>query len=268
MNISDETLMAFTDGELHGEAKEAVERAMRENPEIEKRIARHRALRERIKLAYSAELSEPVPERLLAAARRAANGTPSGNIVSLDEARAAALARQSARSDAHTEAQAGAARKWWRPLGSIAAGVLLGLGLGYGLWQQGGAPVARNAAGSLVATGQLKAALQEQLVAEQGPGSQVHIGISFLAKSGEYCRSFALAGASAPAGIACHRSGDWQIQALTQIPSGEAAAGYRTAGTELPALLRQSIEAQIQGEPLDQAGESAARQRGWQSATR
>ena len=44
---------------------------MRENPEIERRVARHRALRERIKLAYSAELSEPVPERLQTAARRA-----------------------------------------------------------------------------------------------------------------------------------------------------------------------------------------------------
>jgi hypothetical protein len=268
MNISDETLMAFTDGELQGEEREAVERAMRENPEIEKRIARHRALRERIKLAYSAELKQPVPDRLLAAARRAANGTQSASIVSLDEARAAALARQSARSDAHAATRAGAARMWWRPLGSIAAGVLLGLGLGYGLWQQGGGPVARNAAGSLVAAGPLKAALEEQLVAEQGPRSRVHIGISFLAKSGEYCRSFALTGASAPAGIACHRGGDWQIQALTQTPSGETAGGYRTAGTALPALLLKSIETQIQGEPLDQAGESAARQRGWQPAVR
>jgi hypothetical protein len=259
MNISDETLMAFSDGELQGEAKEAVERAMRENPEIEKRIARHRALRERITLAYSAELSEPVPERLLNAARRAATG----NIVSLDEARA----RQNARSDARTATEAVAARMWWRPLGSLAAGVLLGLGLGYGLWQ-GGAPVARNAAGSLVAAGQLKTALGEQLVAEQTPSSRVHIGISFLAKSGEYCRSFALTGASAPMGIACHRDGDWQIQALAQTPSGELGGGYRTAGTELPALLLKSIEGQIQGEPLDQAAESAARRQGWQPATR
>jgi hypothetical protein len=267
MNISDETLMAFSDGELHGEAKEAVERAMRENPEIEKRIARHRALRERIKLAYSAELSEPVPERLLSAARRAANGTQSGNVVSLDEARAA-LMRQNARGDARTATQAGAGRVWWRPLGSIAAGVLLGMGLGYCLWQQGGGPVARNAAGSLIATGQLKAALGEQLVAQQGPSSRVHIGISFLAKSGEYCRSFALAGVSSPTGIACHRGGDWQIQALTQTSIGEAGGGYRTAATELPALLLKSIEAQIQGEPLDQAGEAAARQRDWQPAPR
>ena len=71
MTISDEILMAYADGELDAAAREAVESAMREDPQIEKRVAAHRALRRRVQAAYSGELSEGVPERLLRAARPA-----------------------------------------------------------------------------------------------------------------------------------------------------------------------------------------------------
>src|SRR5882724_6877789 len=185
MTISDETLMAFSDGELSGEERAAVERAIQENPELEKRVARHRALRDRIKLAYSADLSEAVPDRLLAAAR--------------DESR--------------TAGDESSYKPGWRSLGGIAAGILLGLGVGYGLWQQGG-PIGRSAEGVLIATGSLKSALTAQLAAEQAPAARVRIGISFRDKSGEYCRSFALSGAANPVGIACHHGVDWQIQTL------------------------------------------------------
>ena len=59
---------AYADGELDPAARAAVESAMREDPQIEKRVAEHRLLRQRINAAYSAELSEGVPERLLTAA--------------------------------------------------------------------------------------------------------------------------------------------------------------------------------------------------------
>src|ERR1700731_1595178 len=88
MTISDETLMAYADGELDAAQKAAVETAMRDDPQIEKRLAQHRALRQRVHAAYSAELSEPVPERLLTAARGVAR-THGSKVVSLEEARAA-----------------------------------------------------------------------------------------------------------------------------------------------------------------------------------
>jgi anti-sigma-K factor RskA len=267
MTISDETLMAFSDGELTGEERAAVERAIQENPELEKRVARHRALRDRIKLAYSAELSEPVPERLLAAARRAGPAPTSGKIVNLNEARAA-MVRQAARDDSRAANDESSFKPGWRSLGGIAAGILLGLGVGYGLWQQGSGPIARNADGAWIASGQLKSALTAQLAAEQTPTSRVHIGISFRDKAGEYCRSFALSGAAAPVGVACHHGADWQIQSLMKGQAGEGGGQYRTAGTQMPALLLKSIEAQIAGEPLDQAAEAAARQQGWQAAAR
>jgi anti-sigma factor RsiW len=69
MTISEETLMAYADGELDAAARASVEAAMQEDPEIRERVARHHALREAMQGAFSAVLKEPVPERLLNAAR-------------------------------------------------------------------------------------------------------------------------------------------------------------------------------------------------------
>src|SRR6202035_1123120 len=89
MTISDESLMAYADGELDSAARATVESAMREDPQIEMRVAAHRTLRRTVQAAYSAELSEAVPERLLRAARTAAAAAPEGKVVNLQDARVA-----------------------------------------------------------------------------------------------------------------------------------------------------------------------------------
>ena len=249
--------MAYADGELDAAERAAVESAMREDPQIEERIAQHRALRQRVHSAYSAELSEAVPERLLTAARSAA-GLPGSKVVSLDEARAAMHRSKRARSGAQ-----------WRTAGTIAASVLVGVSLGFIMWGRTESPLMRSAGGALVARGQLARALSEQLAADQTRTSAVQIGLSFLGKSGEYCRTFALSGASSPSGLACRHGEEWRLQALSQGP--DRAAGdseYRTAGSAMSASILKLVEGQIAGEPLDQAGERAARQRDWQLAGR
>ena len=270
MTISEETLMAFADGELDEAARAAVQDAMREDPEIEKRVARHRALRNRLQAAFADELTDPIPQRLLTVVRDSAGGK-SDNVVDLRQARAASARAAEGRASSHrsgTDYSSGA--NSWRPLGSIAAGLLLGLGIGYGVWRQAGAPIVRGAAGALVANGELAGALSNQLTAEQSQGSAVRIGVSYVAKSGDYCRSFTFAGApvtatAAASGIACKDHQQWRIQALTQgAPAG--GGDYRTAATGVSPLILRVIEEQIQGEPLDAAGESLARGRGWQSA--
>jgi hypothetical protein len=259
MTISDETLMAYADGELDAAQKAAVETAMREDPQIEKRLAQHRALRQRVHAAYSAELSEPVPERLLTAARGAAR-TQGSKVVSLEEARAAMK-----RNVSHARP----ARPQWRTAGTIAASVVVGVSLGFIMWGRTESPLMRSAGGALVARGQLARALSDQLAAEQTRTSAVQIGLSFLAKSGDYCRTFALSGAVSPSGLACRHGKDWEVQALTQ---GTDRAGrdpdYRTAGSAMSAPVLKLVEGQIAGEPLDQAGERTARQRDWKSAGR
>jgi hypothetical protein len=231
-----------------------VEAAMRADPLIEGRVAAHRTLRQRLQDAYSAELSQEVPERLLAAARLG----PS-RVVSLDDARAE-RARKAVRP-----ALPGAQ---WRTTGSLAASLILGLGLGFFFWGRSNAPLTRGAGGALVAEGALATALSNQLAAEQPANSAIKIGLSFRAKSGEYCRTFALSGSASPSGLACLDGKEWQIQALAQggpVP-GSAESGYRTAGSAMPASILKSVEERIAGEPLDQSAEITARRRGWKAA--
>jgi hypothetical protein len=255
MTISDEMLMAYADGELDATAREVVESAMREDPQIVERVARHSALRRRVREAYSAALSEDVPERLLRAAQGAA--ATERKVVNLQDARAA---RE------HSAPYTRPLRRQWRTAGAMAASVIVGVGGGFFIWGRTVPPFARGADGALVARGQLAQALSNQLAAEQSRASSVQIGLSFLAKSGDYCRTFALSGEQSPSGLACRHGEEWQVRAVTQGSDGVAGASeYRTAGSTMPAMIRELVEAQVAGEPLDQAGERAARQRDWKA---
>jgi hypothetical protein len=240
MTISDETLMAYADGELDAAARQAVESAMRADPQLAARVAQHRALRLQVQAAYAAELSDEVPERLLRAARRAAAD--------------------------RTAARGGPLQRQWRVAGTMAASVIIGVGVGFFIWGRGGAPLVRNTGGTLVAGGQLATALSSQLAAESSNHSSVQIGLSFLAKSGDYCRTFVLSGAVPQSGLACRRAGEWQIQALAQVPNDATGAGeYRTAGSATPEMILKLVEGRMAGEALDQAQERAARERDWKT---
>jgi len=259
MTISDEILMAYADGELDAAVQEAVESAMREDPQIAERVARHRALRRQVQAAYSGELSEDVPQRLLTAARGAA-GMREGTVVNLRDA-AGAPGRRSMRTHP--------LRRQWRTAGTMAASVIAGVGLGFFLWGRTELPLVRGTGGALIARGPLATALSEQLAAEQTRRSAVQIGLSFVAKSGDYCRSFTLSGTASPSGLACRHGGEWQVQALTESVEGSAdASDYRTAGSTMPEPILKLVEAQISGAPLDQQEEKAARRRGWKAADR
>ena len=89
MTVSDETLMAFADGEVDPATRAIVEAAMRDDPEVRRRVAHHQALREVVKGAFAAVIDEPVPQRLIAAAR----GAPAGSVVDLAVARNAAAVK-------------------------------------------------------------------------------------------------------------------------------------------------------------------------------
>jgi negative regulator of sigma E activity len=247
--ISDETLMAYADGEVDAATRAQVEAAMQEDPEIGRRVARHQALRDAMRGAGASVLDEPVPERLIAAARGRA---PAGTVVDLSRAREAVIRRGP-----------GIARGW-QPA-AMAASLLVGLALGYLGWHGSAALIKANSSGGLVAGAALAEALSTQLSDERSPARAAAAGMSFRAKSGDYCRTFALTGAAASAGLACHETQGWSIKVLAQSSSAGSATQFRTAGSELSPAIRAAIEASIEGEPLDHAGEVAARQGGWDS---
>jgi anti-sigma factor ChrR (cupin superfamily) len=255
MTISEETLMAYADGELDAAARARVEAAMQEDPEIRKRVARHRALRETLQGAFSAVLQEPVPERLLEAARGQGDA-PKSSVVNLS------LAREAARRDS-------AATRRWQPA-AMAASLLLGLGLGFLAWHgSGSTSIQSGADGGLIAGATLAEALSTQLSDDRSAERVAITGLSYRDKSGEYCRTFSLTGTDASSGLACREGSAWRIKALAQAPRIAADSGnYRTAASEDSPVIRAAVEGSIDGEPLDHAGEIAARQAGWAAATR
>ncbi|UUZ52746.1 hypothetical protein LP419_26455 [Massilia sp. H-1] len=80
MSFSDETLMAFADGELDDITSHEVELAMRLDPAIAEKCACTRRCVQNVFGAFARTLDEEVPQRLQAAVR-------SGKVVHLDSVR-------------------------------------------------------------------------------------------------------------------------------------------------------------------------------------
>jgi hypothetical protein len=248
MTISDETLMAYADGELDPATRASVEAAMQADPDIAKRVARHRALREAMQGAFTGVLEEPVPERLIAAARGQSTALQ-GAVVDL------------AREAARRRTSAGPRR--WQPA-AMAASLVLGVGLGFLAWHGPKALLRPGSGGGLVANAELAEALSTQLSDDRSPARVAVAGLSFRSKSGDYCRTFSLSGTDASSGLACYDGQDWKIKALAESPRAATnSANFRTAAAADSPAIRAAVEASIDGEPLDHAGEIAARQAGW-----
>ena len=247
MTPSEETLMAYVDGELDERTRVEVEAAMLANPDIATRVARHQALRKRVRLAFDTVIEEPVPDRLLSAARGNAAAPRTSNVI--------ALRRKEA-------------RKWsWPEWGSMAACLAAGAILSVLLVRHSGDGPITSRDGGLLASGVLAQALSGQLASSQ-PGP-VQIGVSFRDKSGNYCRTFTLRAASALAGLACHNDDRWRLEVLARSAAGAGSgtAQYRQAASSLPKPILQAVEDRIAGEPLDARGEAAAKDNGWKAAT-
>jgi hypothetical protein len=119
-------------------------------------------------------------------------------------------------------------------------------------------------AGHLTAQADLADALTAQLAVDQPVDAPVQIGVSFKSKSGETCRTFTVKEQNVLGGLACREGNQWRVQVLANAPPGtNTQGGYKPAGGSMPSAVVSAVEQQIQGEPLDAAGEEAARERGW-----
>jgi len=252
MTISDELLAAYVDGELEGAELAHVEQAIAEDHRIAQRVARQRALRERLRGAFDDALHEPVPQRLLQAARLGAAATPA-QIIDLAQVRAARARRN------------GAARKAFPRRVAVAASLVVGLLAGVLIQRfSASGDLTELHEGTLLARGALTRALNEQLASNASGGGAVQVGLSFKAKNGHFCRTFAINAASSLAGLACREQDQWQVLTLTGTQSQNADSQHlRMAASALPPVLLQAVNERISGEPLDAQAESRARSSGW-----
>lgn len=150
MSVTEEMLMAHADGELSADDRAMVDAAVAADPALAARLALHQRLRSRISGAYQPVMEEPVPERLLNAAR------PS-NVVDLAARRSRIV-------------------RWGAMAACLVAGVLVGVGV-----PRGGDP--------MQARGDLAAALDTQLASTQSDEA-IRIGLTFRDGEGALCRTY------------------------------------------------------------------------------
>jgi anti-sigma factor RsiW len=146
MRFSDETLMAFADGELDEALRRAIEAAMRSDPALAARIASYGVPRKNVSAACAPSGDAPAPPRMGAtlhelsghprragkqkASRAASRAESDGregalmravaSVISLDSVRAA-------RSRDENLLHPGARHWTWREWGAVAAALILGL---------------------------------------------------------------------------------------------------------------------------------------------
>jgi hypothetical protein len=262
MSISDEVLMAYADGELGARECAEVEAAMQADAEVARRVEQHRALRKDLGEAFGGVLREAVPERLIAAARAMPRAMPIATVTELARVRAARSKGSVARVP---KLRAPAWLQW----GALAASLVIGGLVGFMLLRSPDTELIATQGGHLVARGALAQALSDQLASTPSAGSLLHIGVSFRAKSGGYCRTFILRAGSALGGLACREGETWRLHTLAESAQGVGAdGGYQPAGSALPPAVLTAVAGQIAGDPLDAAGEAAARKRNWRADAR
>ena len=239
MSVTQEQLMAYADGELDGVEKALVEAELTSNAEARATVDRHRALRAKLSGAFAPALEEPVPQRLVEAARAAAKA-PAPNVVDFAAAR---------------ERKLGWTRREW---GAMAACLMVGVLFG-GVALRKPDPMIMASNGGLVANGALERALDTQLASDAG--KTVRIGLTFRGQGGESCRTYSYENGGV-SGMACREDDTWRVQmAVASAP--RAPSQFRTASVETPPALLALVEEKIAGETLDAAQEKAARDGGW-----
>ncbi len=233
MTISDEQLMALVDGECSPEERAAIEATIAADAELSRRYAAQRAVRDRLRGCFDAVLEEPVPQRLLDAASR------------------------------------GRFRRFRLVPLAAAASLVAGMILGPFLFKLSGAtPQIAFREGRMTADGALAQALSQNLAADQSPSAPLRVGVSFVSKTGQYCRTFVdRREHGSIAGLACRDADSWRLNVLESVPARQADRGtYSQAATSMSQSVLQASEALMDGEPLDAAGEATARAHGWEAS--
>jgi hypothetical protein len=256
MKWATETLMAYADGELDAATRAQIEADMEQDAELADAVAaqleQREALQAKLRAAFNDALQEDVPDRLIAATEAT---PPIAGPEVID------LARRRVERESRTE------RRWswpqWSAVGgAIAASVLLGVIVGRVTLTGGEDPFVTQQ-GRMLAQGALDSALTEQAGGSTDRETGIQLGVSYLAKNGDYCRTFTLKDEQPLAGLACRRNSQWTIDALARTRA-DASGPYRMAGAEVPALILGLVEDTIAGDPLDAEQEAEARQRGWE----
>lgn len=250
-DFSDETLMAFADGELDPAVAEAVEQAIETDEEIARRVEEFMESRDLAKDAFAPLLDRPVPDSLKTAVEDMAHA-PAPEADSAGE-KVVAFAPKAPPENIRP------ARSWQMPLAASIA-LVIGLAVGYSLNSDQGA----TGSSELDLAGLSQPHILEALITTPS-GTESRVGeagdrfraiASYRDANGTLCREFELdqKNESTIVAVACHPQESWNIRFA--VVAGQADSGYA------PASSLESLDAYLDavdaGEPLSPAEEKAA----------
>jgi anti-sigma factor RsiW len=236
MEMSDEMLMAFVDGELAAEDAAAVERAIAADPELKRRAADFRDTRLVVRGAFTEERAEPVPAALVAAVRAAAERARQAapNTAAPAAVPPSPAAPVAAPSEATAQADGGRVIAFPQRRRAalfalpIAASLMIAAGLAGFLIGDARAPVTDVATvaplgGDTAVTGALAGLVSgdERTLPD---GRRVAAVASFPVDDG-VCRVFTVRGTAAGAveGVACDRGGGLAVEVAVTATSSDGA---------------------------------------------
>jgi len=264
--LSDETLMAYADGQLDGAERARVKKLVARDPEANARLEVFQATGQDLAFVFDEHMNSPLPEKLL---RLALYAQP--------------LPAKTGRS---TFGQfADTLRNLIRPAHpfglAAASAVTLFAGIGVGWLLHGGAGESGSPMSELVqvesegrtaARGPLSVALnslpsgRETLVPfAAGKVLRMAVKLSFRNHAQDYCRQYeaGLAGSENYGGIACNSNGRWDIKLQAQLAPAQRSAERTAPAGSKNSALEGAVVSWIDGDALDQQDEDALILGGW-----
>ncbi|GJL96216.1 MAG: hypothetical protein DHS20C06_00330 [Hyphobacterium sp.] len=232
MTYTDEDILAYIDGEMPAADRTAFETALAADADLAARTEHHRRLGNSVKSHYAPIANAPVPDRI-AEMLALRDEAPAGDTL-IDRFKA---------WFAHPLAMPGASA-----MASLAIGILVGAQF---------MPLQTGISGDTsLASANLAAALSA------ADGTQAwQMPVTFRDETGRYCRAFR-GTETGTSGLACREGESWQVNLLVTGNGGEAV-GYQLASSPLPAIILESVDGLIEGDPLDAEAIETAAQSNW-----
>ncbi|NOZ33456.1 MAG: anti-sigma factor [Alphaproteobacteria bacterium] len=235
--FSDETLVAFVDGELDAQTRKTVEAALVSDGDIAARVTMFRQTRTRIRQAYAQDDAIPVPAGLKARIKDMVERDASrekDTITSPPEVIPFTPATGSGTSKRKPPA------RWIMPMAAAGAFVAVGIG-GFFAGGAGQSPpqIDLNVAGLNVAgldqpgiVPALESLASGQIIRIEGTGDRLRTIASYRDPAGSLCREFEVdeTGHSSVVAVACVQNGIWRVQ--FSVSSGQISeTGYAPASS-------------------------------------
>lgn len=261
MSISDETLMAYVDGELDAAARTEVDTYLKSSPEARQRLEIFQTTGRGLSELFDQPMRESVPQRLLDAVIASDNVVPFGS----------ARRRKSAIAESYWPAALAAC------LAVLAAG-------GSAYWyEHAGGRLDRNFGVEVAADGRRVASKAVATVLDgiaagigtsttiSGQPAKIEPVFTFATEDKSYCRQYIITTGQSEAvgGVACRSAdGQWQVEAQDTFDPAPDKVGQiaPAGGNGGPPEVEAAVDQMIAGDVLKPDAEAALIAGGWRSA--